>query len=164
MRDDPPAPGIQRHDDLLATELLQQPGKKRWIIDRRGPDHGLSGSGVKCGRDRFHRPQTSAQVPDDVPAARDVPEDLQVQRIAPERPVEIHHVDPPGPLAHPFVRHCHWIDRILRRRVIAPLEKPNAPASLEVDGRDDLHHLPPPLTKRLRSSSPAVCDFSGWNW
>ena len=87
-------------------------------------------------------------------------------RLASERPVEVHDVEPLG--AELLPAHGHR-DRVLGEDglLVEPaLTEPHAPPVAEVDGGNDDHRAPPFTTaaKFSSSRSPQRWLFSGWNW
>ena len=98
---------------------------------------------------------------------RDRSDDRTVQRLACARGIEIDDVDPTRARVGEADGDGDRVDVVCDLPAVVALVQPNDLARSEVDGRVKVHRRRYPRarsTKFARSLSPAVLDFSGWNW
>ena len=159
--------GVDGDDDPLAVGLehaLEELG----IAQGGGADHDPLGAGLEHGRDRGRVAQPAADLDRAADRGRDALHGVEVARLASLRPVEVDHVQELGAFAGPAgcgVDRVRVIDGLLG--IVAP-QQPDGLAAADIDRRIEDHAAVGVLTqipaKLASSRSPAVLDFSGWNW
>src|SRR5699024_3263767 len=90
-------------------------------------------------------------------------DDVPVFPLAVLSPVQVHHVDVPGPGGQEGFGGGQRVVGHLVDGGEVPLVQPHHGPVLQVDGGED-QHVPTPSQKARRMFSPTEPLFSGWNW
>ena len=158
---------VDAHGQFVAVFLRQRRQFVRALQRARAED----GAAHAAGQQRIDvrvRPQPPAAFDGDARRGRHPADHVEMDRVALERAIEIHHVEPRRALRRPSAGLRGRIVAIHRRVVRAPLAQAHALAALEIhrrQNRECVHRSYSRLqsTKFFSMRKPACWLFSGWN-